>query len=92
LEVEQVPPCCFLTIDALQDARRIPMHDGKLFDPGIGTTAFSLTRSSFSRPGTGAIERCLIAGIAAEMRAHDAPTELYNRYGSASGCESLVAY
>jgi hypothetical protein len=31
-------------IDALKDARRIPMHDQKLFDPGVGTTLYDLER------------------------------------------------
>ncbi len=31
-----------LRIDALKDARRIPMQDGKKFDPGVGTTLYDL--------------------------------------------------
>ena len=32
-----------LRIDALKDARRIPMHDDKQFDPGVGTTLYDLS-------------------------------------------------
>ena len=50
-----------LRIDALKDARRIPMHDDKLFDPGVGTTLYDLaTRSEADRPfRDAAIERAL---------------------------------
>src|SRR5262249_52972315 len=72
-----------LRIDALKDARRIPMHDNKLFDPGVGTTLYDIVADPKQlkpfRDET--IERCILAGIAREMRAHDAPAELYARYG-----------
>jgi hypothetical protein len=72
-----------LKIDALMDARRIPIHDGKLFDPGVGTTLYDIQADPkqikpFRDP---AIERRILAGITAQMRAHDAPLELYARYG-----------
>ncbi len=72
-----------LRIDALKDARRIPMHDNKLFDPGVGTTLYDIVADPRQlkpfRDDT--IERRILAGIAREMRAHDAPDELYARYG-----------
>ena len=72
-----------LRIEALKDARRIPMHDNKLFDPGVGTTLYDLAADPRqTRPfRDDAIERRFLAGIAQVMRAHDAPVELYARYG-----------
>jgi hypothetical protein len=72
-----------LRIEALKDARRIPMHDNKLFDPGVGTTLYDLAADpKQTRPfRDDAIERRFLAGIAQVMRAHDAPVELYARYG-----------
>jgi hypothetical protein len=72
-----------LKIDALMDARRIPIHDGKLFDPGVGTTLYDISvdpkqLKPFRDP---AIERRMLQGIAEQMRLHDAPAELYARYG-----------
>jgi arylsulfatase A-like enzyme len=72
-----------LRIDALKDARRIPMHDGKLFDPGVGTTLYDIVADPKQlkpfRDET--IERRIIAGMMREMRAHDVPAEIYTRYG-----------
>ena len=75
-----------LKIDALKDARRIPIHDGKRFDPGVGTTLYDIVADPKQlRPfRDNAIEHHIRAGIAAEMRAHDAPTELFERYGIAA--------
>jgi len=72
-----------LRIDALKDARRIPMQDGKQFDPGVGTTLYDLaTDPKQQRPFRDvAIERRFHAGIARVLRAHDAPPEFYRRYG-----------
>jgi arylsulfatase A-like enzyme len=72
-----------LRIDALKDARRIPMHDGKKFDPGVGTTLYDLaTDPQQMRPfRDAAIERRFLRGIADVLAAHDAPPELYGRYG-----------
>ncbi|MBI1776691.1 MAG: sulfatase [Proteobacteria bacterium] len=72
-----------LRVDALKDSRRIPMHDGKLFDPGVGTTLYDIqTDPKQLRPFRDpAIERRILAGIAAAMRAHDAPVEMFARYG-----------
>jgi arylsulfatase A-like enzyme len=72
-----------LKIDALKDARRIPMHDDKLFDPGVGTALYDLARDAkqlqpFRDP---VIETRLKAGIVAIFAAHDAPSEIYGRYG-----------
>ena len=75
-----------LQIDALKDARRVPIHDGKLYDPGVGTTLYDIVADPKQlRPfRDDAIERHIRAGIAAEMRAHDAPAELFERYGIAA--------
>ena len=72
-----------LRIDALKDARRIPMQDGKKFDPGVGTTLYDLaTDPKQMRPfRDAAIEQRFHAGIASVLRAHDAPPEFYRRYG-----------
>ena len=72
-----------LRIDALKDARRIPMHDGKKFDPGVGTTLYDLaTDPQQLRPfRDAAIERRFLRGIANVLAAHDAPPEFYGRYG-----------
>jgi arylsulfatase A-like enzyme len=71
-----------MKIDALMDARRIPMHDDKKFDPDVGTTLYDLaTDPTQSKPfRDAAIERRFHAGITRELRAHDAPVELYARY------------
>jgi len=72
-----------LRIDALKDARRIPIHDGKKFDPGVGTTLYDLaTDPKQARPFRDAeIERRFHAGIAKVLKDHDAPAEIYTRYG-----------
>jgi arylsulfatase A-like enzyme len=74
-----------MKIDALMDARRIPMHDNKLFDPGVGTTLYDISADPKQlkpfRDET--IERRFLAGITAELRAHDAPPEFLARYGLA---------
>jgi arylsulfatase A-like enzyme len=72
-----------LKIDALKDARRIPMHDNKLFDPGIGTTLYDLERDPkqtkpFRDPDE---ENRIMQGIAKILSAHDTPPEFYARYG-----------
>jgi len=71
-----------MRIDALKDARRIPMHDGKRFDPGVGTTLYDLaTDPRQMKPFRDAVlERRFHEGIARELRAHDAPPEIYARY------------
>jgi hypothetical protein len=71
-----------MRVDALKDARRIPIHDNNRFDPGIGTTLYDLaTDPKQSKPfRDAALERRFHAGIARELRAHDAPIELYGRY------------
>ena len=83
-----VPPFDFtkgmpvMRIDALKDARRIPQHDDKKFDPDFGTTLYDLaTDPKQQKPfRDAALERRFHAGIARELRAHDAPVELYARY------------
>jgi arylsulfatase A-like enzyme len=86
-----VPPFDFtkgmpvMRIDALKDARRIPIHDDRKFDPGVGTTLYDLaTDPRQMKPFRDAVlERRFHAGIAKELRAHDAPVELYSRYAIA---------
>ena len=72
-----------LRIDALKDARRIPAHDNKRFDPGVGTTLYDLaTDPKQMRPfRDAALERRFHAGIAGQLRLHQAPDELFARYG-----------
>jgi len=72
-----------LRIDALKDARRIPMHDNKKFDPHVGTTLYDLaTDPAQTRPFRDpAIERRFLRGIADVLSAHDTPLEFYDRYG-----------
>jgi hypothetical protein len=71
-----------MKIDALADARRIPIHDDKRFDPDFGTTLYDLaTDPKQMKPFRDAtLERRFHAGIARELRAHDAPPEIYGRY------------
>jgi arylsulfatase A-like enzyme len=82
-----------LKIDALKDARRIPIHDDNLFDPGIGTTLYDLSSDPKQlKPFRDeAIERTIRAGIAAVLAAHDAPPEIYARYGLSSTGETARA-
>ena len=72
-----------MQIDALMDARRIPIHDNRKFEPGVGTTLFDLQADpKQERPfRDAAIERRFHAGMARVMRAHDTPAEIYGRYG-----------
>lgn len=73
-----------MRIDALRDARRIPNIDGRVFE-NLGTQLFDLKRdpeqtSPLDDPET---EARLQAGMSAVLAAHDAPPELYARYGLA---------
>jgi hypothetical protein len=72
-----------LRIDALKDARRIPIHDDKLFDPGVGTTLYDLEQDpKQTKPFRHSeIEERIIRGIAEVLSAHDTPPEFYARYG-----------
>jgi arylsulfatase A-like enzyme len=72
-----------LKIDALKDARRIPLHDDKRFEPDGGTTLYDLKNDPKQlRPfRDAAIEGRFKATIAAVFAAHDAPPEIYARYG-----------
>jgi hypothetical protein len=71
-----------LKIDALKDARRIPMHDQKLFDPGVGTTLYDLAQDPRQeRPFRDAdLEARMRQAITDILLAHDAPPEFYTRY------------
>ncbi|HVO88605.1 MAG TPA: sulfatase-like hydrolase/transferase, partial [Casimicrobiaceae bacterium] len=72
-----------MRIDALKDARRIPIHDDKKFDPDFGTTLYDLANDPKQMKPfrDAALERRFQAGIVRQLRAHDAPMELYGRYG-----------
>ena len=69
-----------MRVDALQDARRIPMHDGELFHD-TGTKLFDLAAD----PGQTtpirdeAVEDRLRRALTEVLSAHEAPTELYER-------------
>jgi arylsulfatase A-like enzyme len=82
-----------LKIDALKDARRIPLHDDKYFDPGVGTTLYDLARDpkQFVPFRDAAIERRMLAGIVDVLAAHDAPGEIYTRYGLATVAAKAIA-
>jgi arylsulfatase A-like enzyme len=71
-----------LRIDALRDARRIPNVDKRVFENN-GTQLFDLAADpgQLSPILNEAIEQRLRAGIAARLREHDAPHELFARYG-----------
>ena len=58
-------------------------ESGKKFDPGVGTTLYDLaTDPQQMRPFRDvAIERRFLRGIGDVLAAHDAPAELYARYG-----------
>jgi arylsulfatase A-like enzyme len=75
-----------LKIDALKDARRIPMHEDKHFDPDVGTTLYDLEQDPKQmQPFRDAQqEERLIRGIARALSAHDTPPEFYARYGLAN--------
>jgi hypothetical protein len=81
-----------MRVDALKDARRIPIHDGKRFDPDFGTTLYDLaTDPRQMKPfRDAALERRFLAGIAHELQAHDAPTEIYGRYAIRSDKSEAV--
>jgi hypothetical protein len=67
----------------LKDARRIPIQDGRKFDPDGGTTLFDLATDprQLRRFRDAAIEARFHRGIAEALAAHDAPIEFYTRYG-----------
>jgi hypothetical protein len=81
-----------LRIDALKDARRIPIHDGRKFDPGVGTTLYDLASDpKQARPfRDAALETRFHAGIREALRLHHAPPEFYARYGIAEALEPAV--
>ncbi|MEM7445463.1 MAG: sulfatase [Pseudomonadota bacterium] len=70
-----------LRIDALKDARRIPIHDGQKFQD-VGTRLYDLeTDPEQSQPiDDAAIATRLQDGIRKVLAAHDAPEELLGRY------------
>jgi hypothetical protein len=71
-----------MRIDALRDARRIPNVDGRVFE-NPGTQLFDLRAdprqlNPLSDP---VVEAQLMAGIVEVLAEHEAPHELYARYG-----------
>src|SRR5205814_10539152 len=75
-----------MRVDALKDARRIPIHDDKRFDPDFGTTLYDLATDPRQMKACrdAALERRSHAGIAYEVQANDASSELYGRYATRS--------
>ena len=73
-----------LKIDALMDARRIPFHDNALFQD-VGTALYDVRvdPNQESPIRDEAVERRLAEGAARVLHAHDAPEELFSRYGLA---------
>ena len=71
-----------LQIDALMDARRIPIHDNARFGD-IGTKLFDLEADpDQEKPFRDAdTEARLERAVTEIFRAHDAPAEIYGRYG-----------
>ncbi len=84
-----------LKIEALRDARRIPIHDDASFDD-TGTRLFDLDADpGQDRPlRDDAIESRLRGAISAVLAEHDAPGELYGRYGveAPPGAPDLAAH
>ncbi|APZ50821.1 sulfatase [Salipiger abyssi] len=71
-----------MAIDALPDAKRVPMNDGLGFDDDE-TRLYDLAADPAQKaPVTNhAVQARLVAQAAAEFRAHDAPAETYDWYG-----------
>ncbi len=71
-----------MKIDALKDARRIPIHDGEIFHE-TGTKLFDLVNDpGQERPfQDAAIEARLRRRITDVLALHDCPQEIYGRYG-----------
>ena len=74
-----------LKVPALPDAKRSPMQGG-FADPR--TVLFDLTSDPRQMTPIDAhdVERDLCAAIAKEMQAHEAPRELYGRFGLENFC------
>lgn len=72
-----------LRIDALKDARRIPMNDNKVFAPDHGTTLYDLDTDPMQQMPfrNAAIEQRFKEGIVGVLERHHAPAEIYARYG-----------
>ncbi len=77
-----------LKIDALEDARRIPIHDGARFGD-TGTKLFDLHDDpGQERPcDNPEVAARLVRSLAGICRAHDAPAEIYGRYGIDAGAD-----
>jgi hypothetical protein len=75
-----------LRIDALKDSRRIPNVDKRLFE-NRGTQLFDLSADpgQLSPIADPAVEARIRAGMVKVLEAHDAPHELFGRYGLTRG-------
>ena len=75
-----------MRIDALKDSRRIPNVDKRVFE-NCGTQLFDLVADPGQlEPITDrTVEARLRAGMVEVLRAHDAPHELFDRYGLERG-------
>ena len=75
-----------LRIDALKDSRRIPNVDKRLFE-NRGTQLFDLRADpgQLNPIADPAVEARIRAGMVRVLEAHDAPHELFGRYGLTRG-------
>lgn len=75
-------PRAAMRIDALKDSRLIPNIDKRVFENN-GTRLFDLKADlgQLNPIQDAVVEQRLRAGIVGILRAHDAPHELYARYG-----------
>lgn len=81
-----------MQIDALKDARRIPTDDNDTFGD-LGTRLFDLDADpNQERPLRDEdVEMRLLAAVVAIFEAHDAPAEIYSRYGLGGAAASTKA-
>ncbi|WP_246710445.1 sulfatase [Martelella soudanensis] len=71
-----------MQIDALMSAARIPMHDGERFQD-TGTRIYNLASDPEENHPLrdDGIEERIFAAVSRVLQAHDAPDEIYTRYG-----------
>lgn len=71
-----------LAIDALGNAPRPPGNDLKSFDD-IGTRLYNVIQDPMQRAATEnqAVQECLYHQLSEQLKAHDAPPEIYGWYG-----------
>ena len=71
-----------LKIDALNDAHRVPMHDGQTFeDQGFALYDLAVDPKQERPTSDGAIEAKLYAGLQEILKGLDTPKEAYGWYG-----------